>query len=105
MTKVASWILTVAIALLPTWALAEDAQPTPSKAVALSDADLDKVHAGAFTLLILENPGNASSQGLVKNHFGCINQCGAPVDHGASGLLIVVTPSGNVIQHCVGRCL
>jgi hypothetical protein len=109
MKKFAGWILISVFAALPTLVVAQDtpvknAKPGGTKAALLSDADLDKVHAGAFTLLILQNPGNASVMGFVKNHLGCINQCGAPTENGATGQLIVITPN-QVIDRCVGRCL
>ena len=90
-------------------ALAEDAKeratnPHGSIAVKLSDAELDDVYAGAFTLLILNNPGNDNTAGFVTNHFGCNNECGGPTQSGTTGLHIVVTRN-NVIVRCMpGGC-
>ncbi len=78
------------------------AKARSSAAVRLSDAQLDKVYAGASTFLILNNPGNDDALKVSNNHFGCLNLCGAPTDRGASGFHVAVTPSGNQIVHCIG---
>ena len=71
-------------------------------AVQLSDAELDDVYAGAFTIQILDNPGNAEQIKVDQNHFKCINLCGVPPDTGTTGIHIVITPSDKVIVHCIG---
>jgi hypothetical protein len=80
----------------------EPAAKPSATAVKLSDAELDQVHAGAFTLLILNNPGTESVSGFVQHHFDLVSGGAAPGD--VSGLHIVVTPSDHVIVRCIVRC-
>ena len=101
MTKAAAWILTAALALLPTWVLAEEAKPAASKAVELSDAELDNVVAGAVTFLFLENPGNANVVHSSGNHFGSIT--GSPTETSATGVLFIILPSDKILVRCPGK--
>ena len=98
----------IAVFAISTAAIADEARDQSGKArsstrVQLSDAELDDVYAGAFTIQILNNPGNAEQIKVDQNHFKCINLCGGvPPDTGTTGIHIVITPSDKVIVHCIG---
>lgn len=67
-----------------------------SKAVRLTDAELDDITAGdAFTATILSNPGNADSLFFSRsgNHANCINECIVPTGNRASGFIFIQNPA------------
>ena len=101
MTKLAAWILAAALAALPSLVVAEDksaAEPSISKAVPLTDAQLDAITAGtALTANIITNPGNAVKFDLDGNHISCVN-CAGGSDKGALVIHFVQNPAQTFIK-------
>lgn len=70
------------------------AENTVSKAVQLSDADLDNITAGSVTLLVgIANPGRAEIFRFSDTKFLCVN-CDAVATVPATGGLILVWKPG-----------
>ena len=96
MIKKGSFAVALAAALLAISGSAV-AEGSTSGAVKLSDADLDRVTAGATTLFLL-NPGNGP--GVVqtnRNHDGCINCLGMDALK-TVGMVVVETPNKTMIH-------
>lgn len=78
-----------------------------SAAVRLTDGELDRVYAGALSIVLMENPGNEDVFHLPGrgNHVGCINatECGLQAtDTGVRALHIVIPPNKPPMFHVVG---
>ena len=96
MPKKGLFALFAALSMVSGPALADDKREAaaPSRAVALSDAELDQVVAG-FVFVSIFNPGAPVREvPRVNDHRAmCIN-CGGTSGGGVSG--IVITPNGDI---------
>ena len=100
-TKILISALAAACTMLATGASAEDtsAAQQPSRAVPLSDAQLDEITAGATTQLhVISNSGNADKLKF-GDHLQCVNCFGLSTDGKAIHLQIIQNPAQTVI-HC-----
>ena len=99
-----SMILVAAVfAMASTGLLAQNAEKTDaanSKAVALTDAELDNITAGSATVgVAIFNAGNASVFQMSANGFKCIN-CAELSGFGITKLIVVQNPGRGLM--CVG---
>ncbi len=82
--------------------LSKDAtQPNASRAVQLSDAQLDEITAGTTTTIVaVFNPGQAEvMKGELTGHFLCVNCIPGFEEKGK--LMIIVNPARTIIR-CTG---
>ena len=84
-------------------AIAETPAPRAvSKAVQLSEAELDQITAGSATSeLRMANPSNHRVDHDNRNHLTLINLVPLDVDR-ATGRIDVTTPNGRTMTHCIG---
>jgi len=85
-------------------ALAEDfAELDSSRAVALTDAQLDEITAGEASMeKILFNPGNASQTSFHKNNTVLINFPPDTNFDNAAGVIFHTNPGKGTTTHCIG---
>jgi len=80
-----------------------DAPAPTSKAVQMSDAELDQVTAGnASVVILLFVPGNASIFKISGDDILCINCLGQTGNSGVSGSITITTPN-KTITKCIGK--
>jgi hypothetical protein len=108
-------VLAAVFAMASTSAIAGDVlerntDTRPSKAVPMTDAQLDEITAaGATTVVLVFNSGNAFVEPKAgKNHMTCVNCLGAfPNAEGTFVVLGVINrahPMSDPMLNCLGRC-
>jgi hypothetical protein len=75
---------------------ASRADSASSKAVRLSDAELDEITAGTFVTVVVFNPGNADILAQNEHRTLLVQGTGTP---GNFGFVIVVKNNGDVVSH------
>ena len=113
MRSVKGFVLALAV-LLATAVRADDAAlkeaaaiqaaQAASGAVSLSDAELDKITAGAvsFAQHLILNPGNADVFKVRANRILCINCLGQTGNGETTGAVVIVNPA-RTVSRCVGK--
>jgi hypothetical protein len=95
-------VLAAAFAAMSTSAFAENgagaaniAQQSKSSALKLSDAELDRITAGAgaLTEVFIFNRGEANVRQGNGHHLTCVNCDPTVVPGGATGAVVVITPN------------
>ena len=100
-TRILVSALAAACSMLATNALAEDSPVAhqPSRAIPLSDAQLDEITAGATTQLhVILNNGNADKLKF-GDHLQCVNCFGGSSDGKAIHLQVITNPAQTIV-HC-----
>jgi len=96
---------TAAFAAISTAAVAENichAQPSASRAVMLTDAQLDEITAGAVDMIQVNiNNGNAMVDKSANGHVHCVNCIPVAPELDKARLQIINNPS-QTVTHCKG---